>query len=125
MYFLVGETGIVGVAWAMLAANCISLPVTVVMASKHVPFGLGAFLNRMWRSLLAGAAMYFAVREFLLVDLNLPDILILFLAVIVGALVYATALFLLIRVFGSRSNEEWKLVKNAVTLVAQKVQFSN
>ncbi len=125
MFYFVGERGIVGVAWAMLFANCVSLPFIVILASRYVPFGLGSFLNRIWRSLLAGAIMYFAVREFLRADLDLPDIIVLLLAIVVGALTYVAALFCLIRIFASRLNAEWQLVKHAATLVARKVQFSS
>lgn len=123
MYFLVNEMGIVGAAWAMLGANCVSLPVIVIMASRHIPVNLGMFMSRVWRSILAGALMYLAVRQFLLLDLMLPDIIILFLAIALGALFYGAALFLLLLVSGSRSLEEWKCINNGAAMVARKCGF--
>jgi len=125
MYFLVGETGIVGAAWAMLAANCISLPVIVLMASRHVPVGFGMFLSRVWRSITAGAMMYFAVRQFLHLNIMLPEGILMFLAVLLGAVAYGAALMLLILTTGFRSTEEWKIINNAAAMIAQKVRFSN
>ncbi len=125
MYYFVGNTGIVGAAWAMLAANCVSLPVIVLMASRHVPVGLWMFLGQVWRSVTAGAIMYFAVRQFVHLDLTLPEGFLMILAILIGAMVYGAALMLLILTTGFRSTEEWKFVNNAAAMIVQKTKFSN
>lgn len=123
MFFLVSESGIVGAAWAMLIANCVSLPVIVIMASKHVPVTIAMFTGRVWRAILAGTIMYFAVKQFIQLELMLADGLMLMLAVAVGALVYCVALLLLLMVSGFKSLEEWTLINHGIAMAARKLGF--
>ncbi len=120
MYYLVREMGTVGAAWAMLLANCVSLPTIVLMASRYVPISIGRFFGQVWRSAIAGVAMFAAVREFPSLSLGLPDAATLALSVAVGVVSFAGSLLIVVVLTGFRSLEEWKLICKFLAMLTRR-----
>ena len=121
IFLFVAQMGLVGVAWAMLATNLFSLPVVTIMANYHLRFSLLKFVGSIWRSLLAGAIMFFSVQQILGLGLGIAAALELMLAVAVGALSYAGALGLLVLLSGFRQASEWSIAKETYQMIAQKL----
>ncbi|MGQ0384103.1 MAG: lipopolysaccharide biosynthesis protein [Gammaproteobacteria bacterium] len=58
--------GVLGVAWADLAAALLALPFGVTIACRALGIPVTALVARIWRPLVASAVMYWAVHAFLM-----------------------------------------------------------
>ena len=123
MYFFVSWLGIEGAAWAMVATNCVSLPMIVFLASRYVPISLGKFMAKVWRAVIAGLVMYFVVRKFQSLSLTDGEAVTLVASILVGAVTYGAALIAIVTLTGFRSLEEWKYISKFAKSVASRVRL--
>lgn len=99
-----------GAAWAFLGTAVLMAPVNQVLIAHQLKLSLRSYLMRLWRPVLAGAAMLLALDA--LKGVLHPDhatqtlLAVLLVSVCVGALVYAVVLYLLWRLSGRPSGAE-------------------
>jgi O-antigen/teichoic acid export membrane protein len=102
--------GATGAAWAFLGTAVLMAPVNQLLIAHQLKLSLRGYFARLWRPLVAGAAMMLALNTLkgvLQPGQATPALVVALLAsVVCGALVYAAALYLLWRLSGRTDGAE-------------------
>jgi O-antigen/teichoic acid export membrane protein len=111
-YFLLPRHGLEGVAGAFLVCASIAVPANLMFATRLIGMRTSQVLGVLWRPLAAGLIMAIVVSRVFPADDVAHDVWIngraLALAIVLGAVVYATSLALLWLASGRRPGaEDW------------------
>lgn len=110
--------GIIGTAWAALAAAIINVPVYYTVLLRLISLKVSQFLSVLWRPLVASACMYGTVQYYLNrtnpITTSVEALTPMFTAVAIGAAVYVILVIALWRIAGKPDGAEREILKEVV-----------
>ncbi len=122
LLWMIINMGAIGAAWAYFGTALLMLPVYFTVISRHLNISISLFFKKVWRPLVASAIMYTSVHLFLTTDI-LPEMLMLFSAIAIGAISYTLSIILLWNASSRPTGAEHVILEKVFPRLPASLQF--